>query len=418
MTVAATRAGSLVLEAPPRSGEVRALLRAAQRRLGVDTAVHSVVDGKVWLPRGLGHDVRVTRDATTTARLAPVHHRVHLWPHQQAALGALGRAGGGVVVMPCGSGKTTLGVAALAEWRQRTLVLVHTKDLQTQWRQRVRSELPGLTVGEGMDADTQVVICTVQQLARQTVPALARWGTKFGTLIADEAHRAAAPTWLRVVSALPALHRLALTATPEREDGRWPMVEAHFGAVVHRVAEPELVRAGHVLKPTVRCVVTRRTHEGDIATDTRRNSQIVHVVRRLVSVEDRTVILLVRLVEHAHRLAASLARWVPAAALTGDMAPTQRAEVLKALRAKRLRVVVATSLADEALDVPSVDTVVLGSPTEVLPRLQQRVGRSTRTKKGKLEPLIVDLCDATHERAALAREGWYLARGYKVEVVP
>lgn len=415
--IAATRAGALVLAAPPRSPEVRELLRAAKRRLGVDTAVHLVVDGRVWLPRALGHDVKVTSDVTTLAPLPKFIHQVKLWPHQKAGLAALKKSSG-VVVMPCGSGKTTLGVAAIAQWAQRTLVVVHTKDLQAQWVQRLQQELPEVSVGVGMTSTAQVVICTVQQLARQTPTALARWGRGFGTLLADEAHRAGATSWQRVVASVPARNRLALTATPEREDGRWPVVEAHFGPVVHRVEEAELVDAGRVMLPSVRCVVSRRAYtDGPVESDGRRDSQIVHIARRLVTNEQRTVVVLVRLVDHAHRLAARLAQWVPAAAMTGDLASTERARILRELRAKRLRVVVATSLFDEAVDVPSVDTVVLGTPTAVLARVQQRIGRSTRVSKGKLEPLVVDICDASHEAEALAREEWYRSRGYSVRVV-
>lgn len=414
----ATRAGSLVLDAPPRDVDVRRLLASTARKLGVLHPVHMVVGGRVWLPRALTlPGVRVTTDATSTAPLRTVRHTTKLWPHQAAASRAIGQRSG-VVVMPCGSGKTTLAIAKLAEWRQRALVLVHTRDLLTQWVARLGVELAGVTVGEGKTSTADVVVCTVQQLALCSPEWLAAWGRRFGTLIADESHRAAARTWTHVVASIPARNRLSMTATPEREDDGWPLVEAHFGPVLHRVREAELVKAGRVLKPSVRCVITRRSDEAiPVEEDPRRNSQIVHIVRRLVEVEDRTVVVLVRRVVHAGYLAARLASYVSSSALHGEMTGTEREEVLAALRAGRLRAVVATSLLDEAVDVPSVDTIVLAAPTAVLARVEQRIGRATRAARGKQQPLVVDLCDAHHVASASKRESWYESRGYQVSIV-
>ena len=192
---------------------------------------------------------------------------------------------------------------------------------------------------------------------------------------------------------------------------------------MHEVARETLQDDGHVLTPVIRVVDTRwSTSESEphkrkraLAEDTQRNRLLCDEVRALVG-ERRRVLVLVDLVEHAKALEVALTlEDVKARALVGSMTPKQRGEVLQDIGRGAISVVVATSLADEGLDVPSLDACVLATPSGNVARIEQRIGRVLRPCEGKPRPVVVDLVD----RYGMARGYWrrraklYRERGWE-----
>jgi superfamily II DNA or RNA helicase len=123
----------------------------------------------------------------------------------------------------------------------------------------------------------------------------------------------------------------------------------------------------------------------------------------------RTTLLLVPRVEQAQQLAAHLrARGVSAADATSATGKEARASQLRQLRARQLQVLVATQLADEGLDVPVLDCVIVASTGRAAGRAVQRIGRVMRTADGKAQPVVVDVVDPTPFRGQWrAREQAY-----------
>ena len=127
------------------------------------------------------------------------------------------------------------------------------------------------------------------------------------------------------------------------------------------------------------------------------------------------MIVLVDLGEHAQALEVALTvQGAEARALVGKMTPSQRGQVLQDVERGAVSVVVATSLADEGLDLPSLDACVLATPCGNVARVEQRIGRVLRPREGTPPPIVVDLVDAFgpargywRRRAKLYRErGW------------
>src|SRR5581483_5275578 len=130
-------------------------------------------------------------------------------PYQAEALASWRAAGcRGVVVLPTGAGKTFVGALAIASVRTATLVLVPTLDLLGQW-QRALAESLGLSaddigaVGGGSRALRPITISTYESAARHP-----RMLTRFGMLIADEAHHLPAPGYRRIAEGAIAPFRL------------------------------------------------------------------------------------------------------------------------------------------------------------------------------------------------------------------
>ena len=90
--------------------------------------------------------------------------------------------------------------------------------------------------------------------------------------------------------------------------------------------------------------------------------------------------------------------------LVGKMTKKQRIGVLERADKREIQVVCATTVADEGLDLPSLDTVVLTTPTKALGRIQQRIGRVMRPHPRKKDPLVIDCVDDIGSMRGLARK--------------
>lgn len=367
--------------------------------------------------------------------------------YQIAAVAAAERAESGVVVMPCGAGKTSAGVALIQRLQRRTLILVHTTDLAQQWVDRIRGtpefvgQLAGAVVGtvgggrKATDAGADVVVATVQTLTEWPWRDLYEWGKGFGLLIMDEAHHAPAETFLRVLYGLPSRYRLGLTATPDREDGMGALLWAAFGEVVAKVERRDLIEQG-MIRPAR--LVTHRTgchiatHEtrahpkakwipvhgedvqrirdqldstgypkvrlrrwdaqvADLVADKDRNGLILDLVEAKVG-EGHSVIILSERVAHCLDLAGQLrARGIAAEAVAGEQSNKEVAAILGRARAGVTKVLVGTTKADEGLDVPRLSCGILATRTKRFGRLTQRIGRIERPEG--LPPEWHDLID-------------------------
>ena len=99
-------------------------------------------------------------------------------------------------------------------------------------------------------------------------------------------------------------------------------------------------------------------------------------------------------VDHCAWLADTLQSYnIVAEPLVGRMTKKQRAEVLERANNRQIQVVCATTVADEGLDLPSLDTVVLTTPTKAMGRIQQRIGRVMRPHPQKQDPIVIDCVD-------------------------
>lgn len=225
---------------------------------------------------------------------------------------------------------------------------------------------------------------------------------RFGQLVVDECHRAAAPSYLRVLDVFPGRYRVGLTATPARADGTAPVYAWRLGVEQITVT----VSANHVVVPRLRCIENpykasasvRLDRDGwygrlisDMARNSARNAVLVDEIAALHEA-GRTVLVLTGLVAHAEQLVDELAKaGVEAVALSGRARGRKRD--FERFRGGEVRVCVATQLADEGLDVPILDAVVLALPSRSEARLTQRVGRVMRTAPGKSDAIVISFED-------------------------
>lgn len=170
---------------------------------------------------------------------------------QKDALHALLKARGGILQLACGKGKTVVALELASRMSVPTLIIVDNTHLLGQWREAILGsnkrgpllglspEDVGLIQGDVFDWKRPIVIATYQTLANlaATMPEeVRRW---FGLIIWDEGHHIAAPTFARSADLFYG-YRLALTATPTRDDGLHVIYDFHLGKIIFKDLKQEL----------------------------------------------------------------------------------------------------------------------------------------------------------------------------------
>jgi superfamily II DNA or RNA helicase len=373
--------------------------------------------GELRLPRGAIHALRraAAQDglivACDDARVLPeakleLARDSPLRDYQSTAVDKLAKVTQGTVVIPCGGGKTRVGMGAIARLRTPTLILVHTLDLAEQWLGELKGKLgldAGL-IGDGEAHPAPVTVAVIQALVRWEPAKLDSFLAGFGLLILDEAHHVAASTFHSVVDRCPARYRLGLTATPEREDGLTALLDLFLGARLVTVTHEGLVAAGVLTVPEIHSIETGFSYLytgpedyapmlAAVASDEARNALIVKTVVAEARAGHVCLVLSGR-IDHCRALADAIAaQGVAAAVLTGEVKRAVRKELLDEARAGKLPVIVATSLADEGLDLPRLSRVFLAYPGRARGRTVQRLGRLMRPHADKTDAALFDFVD-------------------------
>jgi len=337
-----------------------------------------------------------------------VHSFTWLMDHQKRAAVAALRWRSGVIVAPCGAGKTQVGVAlhAASKTELPTLVIVHTRDLALQWAERVERLLgikalkpvgasafgkvaDGAQVLAKQEGQGCVVVTTVQTLT--AVADLHRY--PFGLVILDEAHHAPASTFQTVLGAIQCQAVYGLTATPERSDGWTPAMYAWLGPKRYEVQARDLQAIGLTLAPRIVIVKTGcYATTGDfteactqLAASDERNAIIAELVE---THGEFPQLVLTSRIEHAEELAKVIPNSI---VVTGRSKLREKA--FDDIRGKVVNVLIATQLADEGLDLPGLVAVHLTMPSRAEGRVVQRVGRVMRAAPGKGRPTVYDYVD-------------------------
>ncbi|MEU8688843.1 DEAD/DEAH box helicase [Streptomyces sp. NPDC048665] len=348
--------------------------------------------------------------------------------YQRAAIDALhtGWQAGArrlAVLLPTGAGKTVVFSHLAAEQHARgirTLVIAHRDELIKQAAAKIRAVAPHLTVGivkaefdEHQDAD--VIIGSVQTLA---IPRRREAIRGVGLVIVDEAHHAAAPTYIDVLKyfgCFESTPTAGFTATMQREDGGlaevWERI-VYTRDILEMIADRHLVnvrgKAVHVGGLDLDSVKTRHgdLQDGQLgqALD---DSGAALVVADAYSqfASDRAGIVFTPTVDTAKSMAEVLSsRGIRTAAVWGDMPKEERADALSAYAAGDVQVLANCMVLTEGFDAPWASCAVIARPTKSAALYVQMVGRVLRPWEGKRDALVLDVMGAStrHKLATLA----------------
>lgn len=377
----------------------------------------------IVLPFGCLHEIHERfpdmefRSRISRAECFQYDSRINLYPYQENAVQAILGARNGILVMPCGSGKTQTALEAVSRIGMRALWITHTQDLLTQSLNRAKSVYecnPGNcgTITDGrIKIGSGITFATVQTASKVD---LTPYRDEFGCVVVDECHKAiGGPTkcmqFYKVLSSLSARYKIGLTATPKRGDGLSRMMFALIGDVVHEVSREEV--AGTTCPVEVRQIETGYVPDmnmalcgdgtinyaglvEDMTHNQKRFSAVLSVIKDIP--EGMPALALANRVEYLQRLSQQCGK--KSICLSGmgtsKKARQERKDALASLNAGEIDCLFATyQLAKEGLDVPNLRYVVFATPEKDEATVIQAAGRVARKADGKDKGTVIDLVD-------------------------
>ena len=327
----------------------------------------------------------------------------------------------GIISYPTGGGKTIIAAALLGKLNQRTLICVHTRDLANQWKEVLTKKcfdnLSVSMIGGGkLDFSGQhVVIGTVQTLKNLTDSDDFQ---SFGCIILDECHHVSAPSFIDVVGKSKAKYRYGLSATLKRQDGKDFLLEAVFGNTLveltykdieSRVELPVVYKINFNTQETIPMDVYSIRKDQEylnmvemhkfLASDERRTDLITSIAGSCMQNPLNSVLILVKLREHATTLFDSLDFFYPGQVglLMGGHSKAyqkEKEEIIKKANEGKIRILIGTSIADEGLDIARLNVLIMAAPASFDGLIKQRMGRIIRKHPDKGDPVIYDIVDA------------------------
>jgi len=341
-----------------------------------------------------------------------------------------------------GAGKTEIAIAAYkAIQPEKCFFLSLNTDLLIQAKERFAKYgvEAGLVNKDHFEVDEPVVCCTVQTLYKaldevekagaryngngeldeevlallEETPVkdkheLVRQYKSADLVIIDECQHVPARTvWTCAISNTNAL-RLALSATPWRDDGRDLDIYCAMGEPVSRkITSSELIDLGYLVPAEINFIHYRPSWAG-YYDRVRGSAQLYMAIkRRLYSDESRNTLIadlaakapkpfmcLVKEINHGERLLKAMqAKGLKVMFVYGELNPDQRARIFDMVRAGKLDGIIATTLADEGLDLPALRSLILAGGGKSSTRALQRVGRIVRPYLGKEAGVVYDIAD-------------------------
>tara|TARA_S200002703_G_scaffold80543_1_gene69443 strand:- start:2067 stop:3347 length:1281 start_codon:yes stop_codon:yes gene_type:complete len=317
-------------------------------------------------------------------------------------------------------GKTFTGLAIAAKLGQKTLVVTHTTNLRNQWEKEVQKCFgiePGRIGSGDFKIDAPIVIGNIQSLYRK----MDDIKQVFGTVILDEMHHVSSPTFTRIVDEMPARYKVGLTGTLERKDGRHVVFRDYFGNnVLKPPKENYLIPRIDIVQSDIRFLDGSYTPWAERINHLATNEEYVHSVSMIAAkyaAEGHKVLVVSDRV--AFLKACAILCGDKAVSITGDMGFEEREETMNRIKKDKNILFGTQSIFSEGISLNELSCLVLGTPINNEPLLTQLIGRVIRDKKGKQQPVVIDihLKGKTAARQANARMGYYIKQDYEVNIL-
>ena len=352
--------------------------------------------------------------------------------------------GNGVLVLPCGAGKTIIGLAAIVASQCHTLIIATSISAARQWIREAldKTSLTPDMIGEysGDRKDVRpVTVATYQVLTwrpsavdddaplEQQYPHLALFDQmQWGLIVYDEVHLLPAPVF-RATARIQALRRLGLTATLVREDGKEGDVFSLIGPKRFDVPWKELEGMGWVA-PAVCCEIRVELPEDQrmeyAVADAQQRYRIAATARQKLPVIDRLLqrhgddrVLIIG--QYIDQLRA-IAKRFDAPLITGATTQKVRDERFEAFRTGEVRLLVVSKVANFSIDLPEANVAIQVSGTFGSRQEEaQRLGRIMRPKAdgGQASFYSIVTRDTVDQSFALNRQRFLAEQGYTYDIV-
>ena len=347
-------------------------------------------------------------------------------PAIDASLKQLKETGGGILVLPCGYGKTCIGLYLISQMKKKTLVICHKEFLVNQWKDRIETFLPearlGKIQGKKFDIeDKDIVIGMLQSLSIKEYDLKAF--DSFDFIIVDECHHISSKVFSRTLKKINCHYHIGLSATPVRSDGLMKVLEWHFGKIYFSVSnkddmkEKRNVKIKRVMienhnlysqeilnfkkRPQIPSMIT------NIINNPERNNKIIEILFEVIK-EKRNILVLSDRRDHLIEISKLLKEkeFEDFGFYIGGM----KEKDLK-LSENRQVIFGTYMMCSEGYDNKNLDTLIMATPKG---NIEQSIGRVLRKDVYDIEPLVVDIVDnfSAFINQAKKRMAFYKKKGY------
>lgn len=413
--------------------------KRSKGKYGWDGRTHLLHKGTMTFPTGLvprvlelfrklKFDCPVVNKTVIPVNGKPFKLTTTLRDYQGEAIDSFLKAKRGVIESPTGSGKTLLALGAAAKLGVPTLILAHTRNLVNQWadaakadcrKQKIAVLVAGKWKGDPLTAT--IIIASLGSLGGKTVAAKkkkfnAQMLARIKFIVGDEVHHSPSKSFTKIVAACDAYYRLGVSATPfDRADGTGLLLEAYFGPRIHTVSKSRLVAAGHLARGMVaflscdkpsnlearKRLTYNEAYKAGIVHNDYRNKKLAKCMAAQVRIHKKRVLCLVREIVHGYKILEATEEYIDqdrVAYVTADTPANITKDILKEFGKGNIDLLIASPVFGEGVDIPSVDVVVVADSGKSVIGTTQKIGRGTRTNKGrKMSYLVIDVLDTTHK---------------------
>jgi len=342
-----------------------------------------------------------------------------------------------------GSGKTESAAGLIGKMGVRTLFVVYGNSLVKQTKKRFETRLHtwltehSLTVADCIEGDFRTGFITIAGLTTMTNilknkkhenhKDLLAYLAKVDLFIFDEGHGSAAKNAYNLIMSCSAYYRVCMSGTPlDRPDDSNLKVIAGFGDIVHRSTNKEMVEKGVIPEATIRLIQIggssgghardwNDVYERGIVWYEPRNLRIIQLVQQYYE-KDKKVLILFKSIPHGERLSDMLwteknaddeETFIAHTKLDGESSLEEREDALSSFREGKLRVLLASDIFQQGVDLPDIDVVINAAAGKSVIGVLQRFGRGLRGDN----LILVDFADGQH--ATLAKHSLARLKIYK-----
>jgi superfamily II DNA or RNA helicase len=326
-----------------------------------------------------------------------------LYDYQQEAVKDILVEDNGVLVAPPGAGKTIIGIDIISKLKQPALILVHKKQIYSQWLQRIENftDIPKREIGQicsnKKTIGKKITVAMLQTLSNVDDFIKDLGLNNIGLVLVDECHHIPAKTFRKVITKLNPYYLYGFTATPKRKNNDEKLIYIFLGKILHTVSnnfgdqiknkeiKPEKkIKTELIIKNTEIDVPFKVKIDNFqilskiITFDSKRNQLIVKDIIKEASNGNKCLVLTERK-EHVEVLSYYLKGQYEIITLTGDLTENQKSEKLKQIESGNFQILIATGqLIGEGSDFPSLNCLFLVYPFSFEGKLIQYIGRIQR----------------------------------------
>ena len=336
---------------------------------------------------------------------------------------------GGIISLPCGWGKTVIGLYIAVRLEVKTLIIVHKEFLVNQWKERIEQFIPNAKIGtiqqNKMDViGKDIVIGMLQSISLKDYP---EWiFDDFGLTIVDECHHISSEVFSRALPKISSRYTLALSATPKRKDRLECVMEWYLGPYIYIVQQQNTKQvrvnmiyyynnnalySGMEYLPNGKPCIARMTN--NITEFNRRNQLILEILRRSVQPSESHILALSDRREHLRYLHDSLEERKTSS--VGYYVGGMKEKELKESEGKKIMLSTYT-MSSEALDVSTLNTLILMTSHSGGSVHTQSCGRILRKTHGDIIPTVWDIVDdfCVYKNQAKKRLEYYKKQNYEI----